>query len=149
MLDMSWETRIMRQLDIPHYQDPWDSSRQVARCYDFKKNYKKTYWIKNIKTNEIKKLRSQREAADYMGVCKSGIGRYIEWGSLVKKTFLVAENSDFFPKPKPYVLVTDNQTGEIIKCHSLQEYWVEKKITKGVFSGRRTIGRYSVKWVKP
>jgi len=148
MLDLSWEPRITKQWDIPHYQDPWDSGRQSSRP-ESRKNTITNIHCRDIFTGQYYFFETIQAACDYFGyaydtVYKNVVQKLI----LAQKYFLTLDAEECKSRKFPGVIITDTKLKTTGKYRSIGQFCREIGIKSSNFCHYQKKGRYTVEKVE-
>jgi len=148
MFDLSWEPRIMRQLDIPHYQDPWDSGRQPSRP-ETRKNTIINIYCRDIFTGQNYFFETIQSVCDYFGYTYDTVYKDIAQKILLSnRYFLTLDENESKTKKFTAVIVTDNKTGITSKARSIGQYCQSINMKTSNFAKWQKSGRCTVQKVE-
>jgi hypothetical protein len=153
MFNVSWEPRITEQWKIPNYNDPWSQDRQPSRakCKNIEPAYTnepKSCYVKNIKTGEVKYFSSYTDTAKFLKIVASSLPYYINSSAISKSTYYLSSTPDFSDKKQKFYIITNNKTGQKVKCKTIAEYLDDQNITKWIFDTGRQKGMFKVERVE-
>jgi hypothetical protein len=148
MLDLSWEPRITKQWDIPHYQDPWDSGRQSSRP-ESRKNTITNIHCRDIFTGQYYFFETIQAACDYFGYAYDTIYKNIALKLiLAHKYFLTLDAEECKSKRFPGVIITDTKLKLDSRHRSVSQFCREIGIKTSNFYKYQKQGRYIVEKVE-
>jgi hypothetical protein len=148
MLDLSWEPRITKQWDIPHYQDPWDSGRQPSRP-ESRKNTITNIHCRDIFTGQYYFFETIQAACDYFGYAYDTIYKNLAQKIvLASRYFLTLDADECKNKTFPGVMITDTKLKTTAAYRSVGQFCREIHIRTSNFYTYVKKGRYIVEKVE-